>query len=56
MAISKDENEFLKIVVRRELARFEKEKIVTDEMIVFLEGERKYEEFLRELLRKLESQ
>ena len=53
MTFTKDELEFLRIVVRRELAHFEREKIVTDEMIVFLQGEKKYEEFLREVLRKL---
>jgi hypothetical protein len=54
MAFTDNELEYLKIVVRRELERFEREKIVVDEAIVFLQGEKKYEDFLRELLRKLE--
>lgn len=49
-----DEKEYLRIIMRRELEHFQKEKIVTDERIVFLQGEKKYEDFLRELLRKLD--
>lgn len=54
MALSKDEREYLRILVKRELDHFEREKIVVDEAIVFLQGERKYEDFLRELLKRLE--
>jgi hypothetical protein len=54
MELTKNELDYLKIVVRRELERFERDKIVVDEAIVFLQGEKKYEDLLRELLRKLE--
>lgn len=54
MALSKDDRDYLRILVKRELEHFEREKIVVDEAIVFLQGERKYEDFLRELLKKLE--
>ncbi len=54
MILTDREREFLHILVRRELEHFEREKIVTDETIVFLEGERKYEDFIREILKKLE--
>ena len=54
MTLSKSDKEYLRILVKRELEHFEREKIVIDEAIVFLQGEKKYEDFLRELLKKLE--
>jgi len=54
MVLSSKDIEYLRILVKRELEHFEREKIVTDETIVFLQGEKKYEDFLRELLKKLE--
>jgi hypothetical protein len=54
MTLTSKEKEYLKILLRRELEHFEREKIVVDEAIVFLEGEKKYEDFLRELMRKLD--
>ena len=54
MTLNPKDREYLKILVRRELEHFEREKIVTDESIVFLGGEQKYEDFLRAVLKKLE--
>jgi hypothetical protein len=54
MEFTGTEKEYVKIVVKRELERFLREKIVTDETIVFLQGEKNYESFLREILKKLD--
>ncbi|MEK6822486.1 MAG: hypothetical protein AABY13_01550 [Nanoarchaeota archaeon] len=53
MALTKNDMEYLRILVKRELEHFQREKIVIDETIVFLQGEKNYEDFLRELLKKL---
>lgn len=56
MALSKDEKDFLRILVKREVEHFKAEKIVIDEAIVFLKGEDKYEAFMHDLLKKLEQE
>lgn len=56
MVLTKDERDYLRILVKREFEHFKREKIVIDEAIVFLQGEEKYEAFLHELLKKLDQE
>lgn len=56
MAISKNENEILRYLVKKELERIKKERktiVFPDSDIAFLKGGKKYEMALKALLKKL---
>jgi hypothetical protein len=53
--LTKSEKEYLRKLVEKDLQKFqEEEKGIVDISPGFLEGEKKYEEFLRDILEKLE--
>lgn len=55
MALTKNEKDYLKALVKRQLKHFKKEKDIAaeDAQIKFMAAEEQYEQFLENLLKKL---